>query len=254
MEFNITGAIGTGLADARFPWALLAAGLAGLVRGFSGFGGALVFVPLAGALYDPKVAILVLWVMDTLATVPFLPTHFRRAYWPEVMPLLAGSMLALPLGVWVLVHGDPVSLRWAVCGAVLASTAGLASGWRYRRAPGRAISALVGGIAGFGNGAVGIGGPPLVLFWLGGQSDSAQARSNIFAYFALTGAATLVLFMWEGIFTAPAFALGIALLPAYGVPLFLGDRLFRHASETMFRRVAFCICGAAAAMGLPIWG
>ncbi len=241
------------LFDVRFLWAILAAAMAGLVRGFSGFGAALIFIPLGGALYDPKVAVLILWVIDAVATAPYLPYHIRRAYWPEVIPLLIGSVLALPLGVWVLVHGDPVPLRWAVCGTVLVSTIALASGWRYQRLPSPAMSLSVGGIAGFSNGAVGIGGPPLVLFWLGGRSNSAQTRSNIFAYFALSSVITLALYLWQGIFTLPILAVGIALLPAYGIPLLLGDRLFRRSTDTWFRRIAFWICAAAAVMGLPLW-
>lgn len=242
------------LFDSRFFWALAAAALAGVVRGFSGFGAALIFVPLGGALYGPKVAVLILWVIDAVATAPYLPYHFRRAHWREIVPLIIGSTIALPLGVWILVHVDPVPLRWAVCCVVLASTLGLASGWRYQRQSTTGLSLTVGGVAGLSNGAVGIGGPPLVLFWLGGQANSAQTRSNIFTYFALSGVITLILYLWQGIFTLPILALGVALLPAYGIPLLIGDRLFRHATENWFRRIAFWICGAAAVMGLPLWG
>jgi uncharacterized membrane protein YfcA len=243
----------TGLFDSRFPWAVLAAALAGLVRGFSGFGAALIFIPLGGALYGPRIAVLILWVIDVVATVPYLPYHFRRAHWGEIVPLVIGSTVALPLGVWILVHVDPVPLRWAICGVVLASTLGLASGWRYQRQPTTGISLSVGGVAGLSNGAVGIGGPPLILFWLGGQAGGAQTRSNIFAYFGLTSFVTLALYLWQGIFTLPILMLGLALLPAYGIPLLLGDWLFRRSTDTWFRRIAFWLCGAAAVMGLPIW-
>lgn len=241
------------LFDHRFGWAVAAAALAGLVRGYSGFGAALIFVPLGGALSDPKVAVLVLWVIDAVATTPFLPPHFRRAYWPEVIPLMLGSLAALPIGVTLLVWGDPVPLRWAVCATVLVFTAALATGWRYQRKPGIPMSLGVGAVAGFTNGAVGIGGPPLVLFWLGGRSDSSQTRSNIYTYFALSSVVTLVLYLWQGIFTLPVLLLGLALLPAYGLPLLAGDRLFRRATDAGFRRVAFWICAAAAVMGMPIW-
>ena len=120
------------LFDARFAGAMAAAGLAGFVRGYSGFGAALMFIPLAGILYDPKAAIVILWIIDGIGTVPCLAPHLRRARWSEVIPLLIGSTIAMPVGVWILSHGDPTVLRWAICGTVLLSTAALASGWRYR--------------------------------------------------------------------------------------------------------------------------
>jgi len=44
------------VVDPRFPIALGIAALAGLVRGFSGFGSALVYMPLISAVYGPTVA------------------------------------------------------------------------------------------------------------------------------------------------------------------------------------------------------
>jgi len=239
--------------DSRFPWAVAIAALAGLVRGVSGFGAALMFIPLCGILYGPKVAVLALWVIDAAATAPFLPPHLRRATWGEVGPLLVGSTALLPLGVWVLAHTDPTPLRWGVSGMVLASTLALASGWRYQSVPTKAVSLAVGGVAGFTNGSVGIGGPPLVLFWLGGRSGSALVRSNIFSYFAITTMITLALYAWHGIFTLPIIILGLALLLPYAAALTLGDRLFRRVTDSGFRRLALWLCAAAGLMGLPIW-
>ena len=45
------------LSDARFPLALACAMVAGMTRGFSGFGSALVYIPLMSALYSPQVAV-----------------------------------------------------------------------------------------------------------------------------------------------------------------------------------------------------
>ena len=241
------------LFDWRFPWAVGIAALAGLVRGFSGFGAALMFVPLCGILYGPTVAVLVLWVIDAFATAPIVHIHLRRATWRELGPLLIGSTILLPFGVWVLAHSDPEPLRWAISGMVLASTVALASGWRYQRPPTPLVSLAVGGVAGFTNGAVGIGGPPLVLFWLGGRSNSSLVRSNIFAYFAITTGITLALYAWHGIFTVAIVVLGFVLLPFYAGALFLGDRLFRGSTDVVFRRVAFGLCAVSGLLGLPIW-
>lgn len=241
------------LIDHRFYWAVAAAALAGLVRGFAGFGAALTFIPLASIAYDPKAAIIALWVVDAIGTAPFIPPHLRRAAWREVGALLGGTVVAMPVGVWVLAHADPKALRWAVSLFVLVSTVALASGWRYRRQPGLPVSVAVGGVAGFSNGAVGIGGPPLVLFWLAGQSSAAQSRSNIFAYFAITTVIGFGLYIWQGIFTIPILVLGVLLAPFYMLPVKIGDRLFRRGSETVFRRVAFLLCGAAGLLGLPLW-
>ncbi len=252
MPSDWCGACGT-ILDSRFGLAVLATVIAGFVRGFSGFGAALMFIPLAGALYDSRTAILILWTIDAIGTLPFLPPHLRAARWPEVVPLAAGGIVTLPAGVWILTHGDPTWLRWAVSLVVLASTAALASGWRYYRPASRAMTLAVGGVAGFSNGAVGIGGPPVVLFWLSGQANAAQARSNIFAFFAITTVTSLVAYLWQGIFTLPIFVLGVVLTPFYAGALYAGGRVFQRTGDRGFRRAAFWLCGIAAVLGMPIW-
>jgi uncharacterized membrane protein YfcA len=242
------------LFDVRFVWAAIAAALAGLVRGFSGFGGALTFIPLAAMAYEPRVAIIGVWIADLLAAAPFVPYHLKRAAWSEMRWLFLGTLIALPPGVWVLANADPTPLRWALCLFVLACTAALASGWRYRGRPRPMTSGLVGAVAGFCNGSVGIGGPPVVLFWLAGQNSAAQARSNIFAYLLLVTIVAFGLYGWQGIFAMPIVTFGIALTPFYMGALKLGDILFRHGSEALFRRTAFALCGAAGVLGLPVWG
>src|SRR3546814_9943257 len=69
------------LASERFLWLAAAAALAGLVRGFSGFGAAMVFVPLAGVVVRPEVAVPLLFVADNLATLHITLPSFRRCCW-----------------------------------------------------------------------------------------------------------------------------------------------------------------------------
>src|SRR5690349_10026732 len=90
-------------AEPRFAWLALAALLAGLVRGFSGFGAAMMFMPIASAAYDPVAAIAVLWIIDVLVSLPYLAPQLRRCVWREVIPLVLGAAVALPLGVLILV-------------------------------------------------------------------------------------------------------------------------------------------------------
>lgn len=248
------GPVALALLDQRLLFAGAAAALAGLVRGFSGFGAALTFIPLASIVYDPKVAIVTLWVIDAIGTAPLILRQFREADWRAVTPLALGAFVTMPAGVWVLAWADVMPLRWGVSLFVLACTAGLASGWRYRGRPHTVTSFGVGGISGFFNGAVGIGGPPVVLFWLAGQTSAIRARANIFSYFTLTTVLAFGLFIWQGLFTLPVLVLAVVLTPCYMVPIRIGDRMFRRGTQVLFRRVAFMICGAAGVLGLPIWG
>src|SRR5215510_6738863 len=79
------------------------AAVAGLVRGFSGFGSAMIFVPVASALTSPHTAVVMIFVCDTVLTVPLVIAAVRTCVWREVIPLAAGALATVPLGIWLLV-------------------------------------------------------------------------------------------------------------------------------------------------------
>src|SRR3546814_17156243 len=116
------------LASERFLWLAAAAALAGLVRGFSGFGAAMVFVPLAGVVVRPEVAVPLLFVADNLATLHITLPSFRRCCWSEILPLAAGAYLTIPLGVMLLLSVDPEPMRCATPLAILRAVAVLPRG------------------------------------------------------------------------------------------------------------------------------
>jgi uncharacterized membrane protein YfcA len=240
-------------ADPRLLVVAAAAALAGFVRGFSGFGGAMIFVPLASLAYDPKLAVMWLFVADNVASLPMLAPAFRLWRWREVMALVVGAAVCVPLGVQLLKVVDSTVLRWLICGVILLTVALLALGVRYQRRLPWPGSVGVGGLSGLAGGALGIGGPPVVLLWLGGQDNAAQMRANLVAYFALLTLATGASFILSGLLDGARFVEGLLLAPLYGLPLLLGVRVFSHAGDAHFRLAALAICAGAALLGLPVW-
>ena len=86
------------VADPRFPIAVVISILSGMVRGFSGFGAALVYVPLMSAVYGPRIAVPSFLVIDFFTGLVFMLTLWRRAVWREVLPLAAAALLAAQFG------------------------------------------------------------------------------------------------------------------------------------------------------------
>ncbi len=248
------------LGDPLLPWAVAAVVLAGVVRGVSGFGQGLVFIPLAGLLYQPKFAVPLLWVADALVTPLLLRPHARRAEWAEIVPLAIGGTALLPAGIWILNHLDPTMLRWVICLIVLLSTAGIAAGWRVQLKPTRLLALGVGGLSGLVGGATGMTGVPLVLFWLGRDTDAARLRSNVFIFLWLVGLVSLAAGAVQGLLGSRVLWEGLILAPCYAVATVLGNLIFHRthgdstlAREAMFRRLALGLCAASAVAGLPVW-
>lgn len=234
------------LGDIAFQVSLATIVLAGLVRGFSGFGAAMIIVPPLSAVYSPAFAIPIMLLVDNMATLPLVVRTWPRIRWRDVLPLSIAAIAGVPLGLQILLWADPEVLRWAMAGVILLAVLAMASGWRYARRPTMATSVATGASAGVLTGSVGIGGPPIVLFWLAGQDNVGQVRANIIGAFFLIGLSTFSTFFLSGLITAPAFGLSLTLVPFYAAAVWLGARLFRVASERFFRTLALILVAAIA--------
>jgi uncharacterized protein len=228
--------------------------VAGLARGFSGFGAALIFVPLASAAVGPMMAAPLLLVVDAVGALPMLPNGWRRADRGAVLVMNLGSLAVMPLGVMALTRLDPVTVRWGISALILVLVALLASGWTYAGRPHRAVTVLVGGVSGFLSGLAQIGGPPVVAYWLGRAAASAQeVRANIVLFFAFSTVSGAVVFGFSGLLSVPVGVLALTTGPAYMAGTMLGMRMFGLASQRTFRRICYALITLAAIIGLPVF-
>jgi uncharacterized protein len=223
-----------------------------VTRGFSGFGSALIFMPLASTVVPPKTAAALLLVIDFVSAAPLVPNAWKIAQRRTVAVMAVGALIGVPTGTWLLSRLDPIVTRWIIASLVLVLLALLISGWRYRGKPHPVITASVGGVSGLCSGLAQTGGPPIVTFWLGQPLPSAIARANIVLFFAVSDTFSVASYLAGGLLTSDVVKLALIVGPIYGFGLFLGARMFGVASETTFRRVCYSLIAIAGVFGLPL--
>lgn len=244
-----------GAAFATPGLAILAATflVAGLVRGFTGFGTALIFMPV-GALFLPMpVAIAVITITGMLSWPVIVPRAFRAADRREVVVLAAAAIVTAPLGVWLLSWVEQDLLRWVVAGAAALTLAALVSGWRYKgrvRWPGLGA---IGGVAGILGGTTGLTGPPVILFYLAGQVGAASVRANTILFLALLDIGIIANLFARGLVDAGAVWIALLLAMPYLAAVWLGQHLFRPERERAFRALAYGVIALAILAGLPLF-
>lgn len=232
---------------------VLVAGIAGLARGLSGFGAALIFMPAGSALVGPAVAAPVLLVADGILALGFLPRAWQLARRRDVGLMAAGAIIGVPLGAFILRHADPLVLRWVIAGLATSMLVLLLSGWRYHGAPRAPVTAVVGAIAGLFGGLAQMTGPPVVAYWLSGKETHGTMRASIILFFGATTVFTFVSYLVSGIITVQTLWLAALMAPAYALGLFAGSRAFHFASPEVFRRLCFALIAASVVTSLPLW-
>ncbi len=240
------------LSTGGLAFLLASAFIASLSRGFSGFGAALIFLPLAATVVDPKIAAPLLLVTDAVLAVGFIPDAFAKADKREVAVMGAGAAIGIPLGTWLLVHADPLHIRWAAVVLATLMLTLLMSGWRYSGTPTRLLTLGVGAVAGVCSGAAQMGGPSVVAYWLGSHAPAGIVRANIILFFAISTTLAIVSYFFGGVLTLTVLKLCLVVAPVYALGLYIGSRLFGIADESVFRRICYALIAVAVAISLPV--
>ena len=225
--------------------------ISGIARGFSGFGSALIFMPLASSIAAPRLVAALLLIIDFIGATPLIPNAWKQADRKATAIMALGALVGVPIGTWLLTRLEPVTTRWIISAFVLALLLLLLSGWRYRGKDHAAISIGIGGLSGFCSGLAQTGGPPIVGYWLGRPIASVIQRANILLFFAASDFFSLVSYALSGLITMDAIRFSIIVGPVYGIGVWLGASLFGRASESVFRSICYALIAAAVLIGLP---
>jgi uncharacterized protein len=233
--------------DAQLAVVLAAVTIAGLLRGFVGFGAALISVPVFSLVLGPHAAIAVNNVMGLPTVFQLLPEAIRRAERPVVLPICAATFLATPIGTWALVVVDPALMTVAISALVLLMVAFLASGWRLKGHIGKGKLITAGVAGGLVQGVAGIGGPPVVAVALSRPGEPAQQRANVLALMTAISLSSVLPLLYYGLFTRQTVVIGLVLIPVYSAATALGARFFALGGQRHYRRAAL---GTLAAVGI----
>jgi uncharacterized membrane protein YfcA len=234
-------------------WLVGAVIVAGLVRGFSGFGSAMIIMPVASSVLNPVGAVIFLTFAEMLGPLPNLPAALREGTPRDVGLLLIGALIALPFGLWALSAVDPLVFGWMVSLIVLALLALLMLGWRYPHALSARVTVATGAVGGFMTGIAALPGPPVIMLYMASTLPVAVIRANFLLYLFAVDLLMIPLMWLSGLMIWKIALLGLLV----GVPNLIanavGARLFNPNSEGLFRRVAYIVIAASAIVGLPLW-
>ena len=210
--------------------------VAGIIRGYSGFGFAMVSVTSISLVLPPVQVVPLVLILEVLASIRLVPQVWRDIDWHSLRWLLAGSLFATPIGVYLLANVPAESMRISISLLVLVAAILLLYGWAWRRMPGRPLILTTGMACGILNGAAAIGGPPVILFYLSSPAAVTVSRASIIAYFLGIDAMSLVMASIQGLTTIKTLLVtSICLIPLY-LGITIGSRMFIKTEKKSFRQ------------------
>jgi uncharacterized membrane protein YfcA len=231
--------------------ALLVASLAGLARGFTGFGAAMILVPGLSLVMAPTQAVVILFLLGIFNAFQMVPQAIREARWTDMGPMSIAAVLFVPVGTALLIWIDPVLIRRMIGGVVIAAAAIMVSGWSYSGQRTLPSNLAVGGACGLMQGMTGIGGPPVIFYLLSsGNRPVAENRAGFIALFAAMQVSGVPAVWVGGLLNWEALWMTLILLPIYMAATALGAKLFDPSREKLYRQLTlgFLVAMGAAAL------
>jgi uncharacterized membrane protein YfcA len=225
--------------------------VAGLMRGFAGFGSAMLMAPIFAILFGSAEMIVTVVAIELVVSLQLFPQVRGHADWKTLAPMSIAACAAMPLGVWLLASVDKNTIVTGVSAIIVAFVALMWTGWKYHGRRSSWASATVGAISGAMMATTSVGGPPVLLYLLSGNDPPAVNRANIVTYYFLTQFLLIVIVLATGVAGWDALVRALVLFPMMVLGAWLGGRMFHGlASERIYRNVALGILFATGVFGL----
>ncbi|MEH2511057.1 putative membrane protein YfcA [Nitrobacteraceae bacterium AZCC 1564] len=215
--------------------------LAGVLRGITGFGGAMLMTPLLSVVLGGVPAIIIVLAIETAAALIMVPAIYGDVRLGRLILLTAPACLTVPIGSALLTSLDPSSSRRLIGGAVVVFSLALMSGIRYSRHPTPSLTAAVGALSGVLLGATSIGAPPVILFLLSGPDPAKTTRAILTVFISITSLVGVVATLHNAERSAPPASWVCLLCVIYLGSIFVGMKLFHKLNDFGARLIALTL-------------
>jgi uncharacterized membrane protein YfcA len=224
------------------------------IRGITGFGSALISVPLLALSQPLQLAVPLVLALDFTASLALGGANTKKANWAEIRVLLPFGMIGACAGAYALLTlpTTPVLLTLGAFTMFFGfrNIFGLQPVGRLSRA-----WAMPAGLAGGGAGALfGAGSPPYIMYLTRRLLDKGAVRATFSWLIAIDGGFRLGLFLFAGLLLNPqlqiAYVLGLIPMAA---GLYMGNKVHLDmTSEGMFKVVGALLVLSGAMLFLKV--
>ena len=210
--------------------------LAAVVKTIGGFGAALIISPLLSLVLGPQTTVPLISIHDVIVG-GLLIWHVRGWIRPkEILPLLLGALIVVPVGTWILAVLDPEIMKRLIGGLVVLMSIPLALGLKHTFRHERLSGFLIGALSGLLGGSTGMSGPPVIFFFHVRDLGKEAFRANLIFYFLVLYVVHIISLLANGLITRRVLTLSPVIIPVILIAVPLGNWIFPRLKEDVFRK------------------
>lgn len=229
--------------------ALAAALGSAFVRGLTGFGMAILLVPVLALALPPIEAVVLtnaLSLMIGATEIRSLVRDAERSAWMIGALVLA----ATPLGMLALSLTGRDVARLVIALIALSAFIAILLPRRGSAQPRRGVTGAVGVLSGLMTGYAGMPGPPVVPYYAGRDLPRSTAKASMQLIFTIAASAGLASALWLGVLRWQLLLFAVLILPFIIAGNRLGARVSGRVSDPLWRASVGLVLGGAALAAL----
>jgi len=222
-----------------YAWICTVVFIIGLFRGLTGFAAALIGLPLLVFIIDIKTAVPLVTLFGASSTTILLFQLWKHLEWKEVRPLIMGFIPGILIGVYVLKTVDK-SILQVLLGIILIfySIYSLSFKSRKLKAP-QGGGYAFGFLAGCLRGAIGAGGPAIIIYTSMQPWNKDKIKVTIQGFFIISVPMTLIVQAGAGLITLTVLKYFLIALPVLALGTFAGSYLYGLVKEESYKKLIF---------------
>ncbi len=220
-------------------WGPAIAFLAALLQTATGFGFSLIATPLFLLVYAPQTAIQLNIILGLAVSLVMLPRAIREGEPTMLKRLALGTLAGAPLGLIIFLSGSVVLLKGIVAALALGLAVLLALKFHFARSTGRDYG--IGAAAGLLATSIGVPGPPLMLYFAGGQVSKQVARGTTLTFFLFAYGASLGLQVAGSGFASGVGPAVLVCLPLTLLGIAAGQFIFGFINQRLFAKLILAL-------------
>ena len=234
-------------------WMLLTISVAGLVRGFTGFGTAMIFVPVGTQFLPTADVVFLMATTGIFSTAALFPSAWKQADKSEVGALAMAAGVTVPVGIWLMMQLDGLTLRLIASAVIGVTLAAVITGWRWQGKIGWPGRFAIGGAAGTVGGMTGLTGPVVIVFYLANVRDVSRVRANTIVFLAALDVVIVTNLVFGGFAGFETLLVAVMLSLPYLITTLIGKALFDPKLEKLYRVASYSVIGLAVLTSLPLF-
>ena len=207
---------------------------AGFIQGLSGFGSALIAIPLLSLFLPMRFVVPFIILIGYSINFMLLRDSRKHIHVSRSLLLIAGSLPGVPLGVLTLSTCPEWFLQVLLGGLLVIISLSSMMKFTPNIVPGGGWAAFSGLISGWLGGSLGASAPPVIIYLTTQPWPKEMIKATLVSYFTISGLLIIGLQASQGFITSPVLITYLLALPVLFLGVACGSISFKRINQAQY--------------------